>query len=78
VKITPALTRKALLWTAGFAGSLLAFGAQQLWSDVRNHETRITSGEKALELLPEVRADVKEIRDSVRRMEGARDAADRP
>jgi hypothetical protein len=78
VKISPTVLRKALLWTAGFAGSLLAFGAQQVWADVRNHETRITSGEKALELLPEVRADVKEIRDAVRRMEGARDAADRP
>lgn len=56
---------------AALAGSLLAFGAQQVWADVRDHEKRITTNETTLELIPEMRADVKEIRDAVRRMEGA-------
>ncbi len=56
---------KALLWAAGLAGSLLAFGAQQVWADVRDHSVRIpvieTDARHSAELLREIRQDVKDI-----------------
>lgn len=58
--------------------SLLVFLGQQIYSDSREHDRRITSADAKAELqrdlLTEVRADVKEIRDTVRRMEGQQHA----
>ncbi len=67
--------RQAALWAGSLASLLVGYGANQAWSDIRDHEKRITSSEKVLELIPEVRSDVREIRDAVRRLEGARDVS---
>lgn len=65
-------------WGAGVAGALLAAAANFMWSEVQSHgaDLQTIKAERASdhELLQEVRGDVKEIRDAVRRMEGANDS----
>ena len=62
-------------WGAGIAGGLLAFAGNFVWSEVAAHGSAIDKlqAEKQSDhdLLQEVRQDVKEIRDSIRRVEGS-------
>ena len=62
-------------WGAGIAGALLAAAGNYVWSEVATHGSDLNTlkAERQTdhELLQEVRQDVKEIRDSIRRVEGS-------
>jgi len=70
--------KQAALWIAGLALTLISYGAQQVWADVRTHGDEIQQLKAGQALIPEIRDDVKEIRDAVRRLEGAADARRSP
>lgn len=71
----PAISRKEWFYGAlSLAGTLLSVAMGFVWSKVDAHDDAIPRLEERAstdgQLLKEVRDDVKEIRDSVRRMEG--------
>lgn len=77
--------RQAAVSAGSLSALLVGYGANQLWSDSRDHERRISAVEGQGAILQEIRDEQKEmraeqleIRDAVRRLEGARDVSRGP
>lgn len=77
---------KRFLWSGvSLAGLLLGFLGNSVWGKVEDHEKRITRNDERLEAVRDMRddlramrADMTEVRDAVRRLEGERDVSRRP